>query len=132
LQLNFLEGSKRLIFNCKSNKMNYILKILLSAVAVVILAKLIPGVTVDTYTTAIWVAFLIGILDTIIKPIFVILTLPITIVTLGLFLFVINAVLILMANNWIDGFSVSSFWTALLFSILLSFFESILYKVIEK
>jgi putative membrane protein len=112
--------------------MNYILKILLSAVAVVLLAKLIPGVTVDTYTTAIWVAFLIGILDTIIKPIFVILTLPITIVTLGLFLFVINAVLILMANSWIDGFSVSSFWTALLFSILLSFLESVLYKVIEK
>jgi len=112
--------------------MNYILKILLSAVAVVILAKLIPGVTVDTYTTAIWVAFLIGILDAIVKPIFVILTLPITIVTLGLFLFVINAVLILMANSWIDGFSVSSFWTALLFSILLSFFESFLYKMIEK
>jgi len=112
--------------------MNYILKILLSAVAVVLLAKLIPGVTVDTYTTAIWVAFLIGILDTIIKPIFVILTLPITIVTLGLFLFVINAVLILMANSWIDGFSVSSFWTALLFSVLLSFLESVLYKVIEK
>jgi len=112
--------------------MNYILKILLSAVAVVLLAKLIPGVTVDTYTTAIWVAFLIGILDTIIKPIFVILTLPITIVTLGLFLFVINAILILMANSWIDGFSVSSFWTALLFSVLLSFLESVLYKVIEK
>ena len=112
--------------------MNYILKILLSAVAVVILAKLIPGVTVDTYTTAIWVAFLIGILDTIIKPIFVILTLPITIVTLGLFLFVINAVLILVVDNLSEEFYVSSFWTALLFSILLSFFESILYKVIEK
>ncbi len=112
--------------------MNYILKILLSAVAVVLLAKLIPGVDVDTYTTAIWVAFLIGILDSFLKPILVILTLPITIVTLGLFLFVINAVLILMANSWIDGFAVSGFWTALLFSILLSFFQSILYKVIEK
>ena len=112
--------------------MNYILKILLSAAAVVILAKLIPGVQVDTYTTAIWVAFIIGILDAILKPIFVILTLPVTILTLGLFLFVINAVLILIANNWIDGFSVSGFWTALLFSILLSFFESVLYNVIEK
>lgn len=111
--------------------MNYILKILLSAVAVVILAKLIPGITVDTYTTAIWVAFLIGILDAVLKPILVVLTIPITILTLGLFLFVINAGLILMANSWIDGFSVSGFWTALLFSILLSFLESILYKVIE-
>jgi len=112
--------------------MNYILKILLAAVAVVILAKLLPGVSVDSYTTAIWVAFLIGILDSIVKPIFVVLTLPITVLTLGLFLFVINAVLILMANSWIDGFSVSGFWTALLFSILLSFLESILYKVLEK
>ncbi len=112
--------------------MNYILKILLAAVAVVILAKLLPGVSVDSYTTAIWVAFLIGILDSIVKPVFVVLTLPITVLTLGLFLFVINAVLILMANSWIDGFSVSGFWTALLFSILLSFLESILYKVLEK
>ncbi len=112
--------------------MNYILKILLAAVAVVILAKLLPGVSVDSYTTAIWVAFLIGILDSIVKPIFVVLTLPITVLTLGLFLFVINAVLILMANSWIDGFSVSGFWAALLFSILLSFLESILYKVLEK
>ncbi len=112
--------------------MNYILKILLSAVAVVVLAKLIPGVMVDTYTTAIWVAFLIGILDTILKPILVVLTIPVTILTLGLFLFVINAGLILLADNWIDGFSVSGFWAALLFSILLSFLESILYKVLEK
>ncbi len=112
--------------------MNYILKILLSAVAVVLLAKLIPGVTVDTYTTAIWVAFLIGVLDTILKPILVVLTIPVTILTLGLFLFVINAGLILLADSWIDGFSVSGFWAALLFSILLSFLESILYKVLEK
>ena len=112
--------------------MNYILKILLSAVAVVILAKLIPGVTVDTYTTAIWVAFLIGILDSFLKPVLVVLTLPVTILTLGLFLFVINAGLILLVSNMEIGFSVSGFWTALLFSVLLSFFESVLYKVIEK
>lgn len=112
--------------------MNYILKILLSAVAVVLLAKLIPGVMVDTYTTAIWVAFLIGILDTILKPILVVLTIPVTILTLGLFLFIINAGLILLADNWIDGFYVSGFWAALLFSILLSFLQSILYKVLEK
>jgi len=111
--------------------MNYILKILLTAVAVIILAKILPGVEVDNYTTAIWVAFLVGILFTFLKPIIVVLTLPVTILTLGLFLFVINAALILIANNWIDGFSVSGFWTALLFSILLSFIESVLYKVIE-
>lgn len=112
--------------------MNYILKILLTAVAVLVIAYLLPGVDVDDYGTAIWVAFVVGILFSILKPILVILTLPATILTLGLFLFVINAALILLANHWIDGFTVSGFWTALLFSILLSFFESVLHKLIEK
>ena len=111
--------------------MNYVLKILLTAIVVVILSKIIPGVHVNTYITAIWVAFVIGILNSFLKPILVFLTLPVTIITLGLFLFVINAVLILLANNWIDGFQVSGFWTALLFSILLSFSESLLYKLIK-
>ncbi len=112
--------------------MNYILKILLTAVAVLVIGYLLPGVNVDDYGTAIWVAFIVGILFSILKPLLVILTLPVTILTLGLFLFVINAALILLANHWIDGFSVSGFWTALLFSILLSFFESVLHKLIEK
>lgn len=112
--------------------MNYILKILLTAVAVLVIAYLLPGVNVDDYGTAIWVAFIVGILFSILKPLLVILTLPVTIVTLGLFLFIINAALILLANHWIDGFSVSGFWTALLFSILLSLFESVLHKLVEK
>jgi putative membrane protein len=112
--------------------MNYLFKVLLTAVAVLVIAYLLPGVDVDDYGTAIWVAFIVGILFSILKPILVILTLPVTILTLGLFLFVINAAMILLANSWIDGFSVSGFWTALLFSILLSFFESVLHKIIEK
>ena len=112
--------------------MNFIFKILLSALAVLGIAYILPGVQVDDYVTAIWVAFVVGILFSILKPILVVLTLPATILTLGLFLFVINAALILLANSWIDGFSVAGFWTALLFSILLSLFESILHKLIEK
>ena len=112
--------------------MNYIFKVLLTAFAVLVIAKILPGVTVDSYGTAIWVAFIVGILFSILKPILVILTLPVTILTLGLFLFVINAAMILLANSWIDGFSVSGFWTALLFSVILSFFESILHKILEK
>jgi len=112
--------------------MNYIFKVLLTAFAVLVIAYILPGVDVDSYGTAIWVAFIVGILFSILKPILVILTLPVTILTLGLFLFVINAAMILLANSWIDGFSVSGFWTALLFSIILSFFESILHKIIEK
>ncbi|MGI9530656.1 phage holin family protein [Lutimonas sp.] len=112
--------------------MNYLFKVLLTALAVLLIAYFLPGVEVDDYGTAIWVAFIVGILFSILKPILVILTLPVTILTLGLFLFVINAAMILLANSWIDGFSVAGFWTALLFSILLSFFESILHKLIEK
>ena len=112
--------------------MNYLIKVLLTAVAVLVIAYLLPGVDVDDYGTAIWVAFIVGVLFSILKPILVVLTLPVTILTLGLFLFVINAAMILLANSWIDGFSVSGFWTALLFSILLSFFESVLHKLIEK
>jgi putative membrane protein len=67
----------------------------------------------------------------IVKPILVILTIPITIVTLGLFLFVINACIILPADNFIDGFGVNGFWTALLFSILLSICQSIAYSVLK-
>ena len=112
--------------------MNYIFKVLLTAFAVLVIASILPGVEVDNYVTAIWVAFIVGILFSILKPILVILTLPVTILTLGLFLFVINAAMILLANSWIDGFSVTGFWTALLFSIILSFFESILHKIIDK
>ena len=85
----------------------------------------------EDYITAIWVAILVGLLFSLLKPILVILTLPVTILTLGLFLFVINAALVLLADNLIDGFQVAGFWTALLFSILLTLFESILYKLIE-
>ena len=112
--------------------MTYLLKVHFPANAVLLIAYFLPGVDVDDYGTAIWVAFIVGVLFSILKPILVILTLPVTILTLGLFLFVINAAMILLANSWIDGFSVSGFWTALLFSILLSFFESFLHKLIDK
>lgn len=111
--------------------MNLIFKILLSALAVLAIAYILPGVEVNDYITAIWVAVVVGLLFSILKPILVILTLPVTILTLGLFLFVINAALILVADHFIDGFNIAGFWTALLFSILLTLFESVLYKLIE-
>ncbi|MEN8123527.1 MAG: phage holin family protein [Bacteroidota bacterium] len=112
--------------------MQFILKILLTAIAVLIIEYILPGVTVDSYVTAIWVALILGILYAILKPILVVLTLPVTIVTLGLFLFVINALIVLLTNKMVDGFDVSGFWVALIFSILLSIVQSILYKVIDK
>ena len=111
--------------------MNLILRILLSAVAVLILAKILPGVGVDSYTTAIIVAIVLSLLNFIVKPILIILTLPVTILTLGLFLLIINAIIILLADYFIDGFQVNNIWWALLFSLLLSFLQSIFYSFLN-
>ncbi|QRM89124.1 phage holin family protein [Lacinutrix sp. WUR7] len=112
--------------------MNLILRLLLNAIAVFALANILSGVQVDGYQTAIIVAIVLSLLNLIVKPILVILTLPITIITLGLFMFVINACIILLADNFIDGFTVSSFWTAMLFSVLLSILQSILQSFLKQ
>lgn len=112
--------------------MNLIIRILLTAVAVVLLAKLLPGVEVAGFTGAIIVAIVLALLNAILKPILIILTLPITIVTLGLFLLVINAGIIMLADQFLDGFAVSGFWIALLFSLLLSLLQSILFSILKE
>lgn len=112
--------------------MKLILKVLLTAVAVVILAYILPGVSVDGYVSAIIVAVVLGILRLIVKPVLVILTLPVTIITLGLFLLIINACIILMADYFVDGFAVSNIWWALLFSLLLSFLQSLLFSMLDE
>ena len=111
--------------------MKLILRVLLSALAVVILAKILPHVSVDSYMTAIIVAIVLSLLNFIVKPILVILTLPVTILTLGLFLLVINAIIILLADNLIDGFTVDGVLWAILFSLLLSFLQSILFSLLK-
>jgi len=112
--------------------MKYILKPLLTAFAVVILANLLDGVSVDGYWSAIIVAIVLSILNVFVKPVLIIFTLPITIFTLGLFLLVVNALIILLADKLIGGFSVDGIWTAILFSILLSILQSILHSVIKE
>ncbi|MCM5664315.1 phage holin family protein [Galbibacter mesophilus] len=105
--------------------MKFIIRILLTAISVVILAKILPGVGVESYGTAIIVAIVLALLNFIVKPILVILTLPVTIITLGLFLLIINAIIILLADYFVSGFAVSNIWWALLFSLLLSVLQSI-------
>ena len=114
--------------------MNLILKLLLTALAVFILAYFLPGVTLsgDIFINALIVAVVLGVLNVLVKPVLIIFTLPITIVTLGLFLLVINALIILLADKLIDGFSVNSIWTAILFSILLSILESALQSLLKE
>ena len=113
--------------------MKTLLRILLTALAVVALANFLPGVHVTGYTSAIWVAVVLGLLRITVKPLLIFFTLPATIVTLGLFLFVINAVVILLADYVMgSSFVVDGFWIALLFSILLSFLQSVLFSFLEK
>ncbi len=106
--------------------MNIIIKLLISTVSVMIVAWLLPGVHVDSITTALIVAAVIGVLNIFLKPLLVIFTIPITIITLGFFLLVINTIIIIIASNLVDGFFVDGFWWAFFFSILLSFISSLL------
>ncbi len=100
--------------------MQIVINLLLSAFAVLISAYLLPGVKVDSFFTAIVIAVVLGIINAIIKPVLVILTLPINIISLGLFTFVINGIIILLVSALVPGFKVNSFLWAILFSIVLS------------
>lgn len=110
--------------------MNLIIRILVSAIAVGITSYLLPGVTVDGFGSAIIVAIVLGIVNAIIKPILVIFTLPATILTLGLFMFVINALMILLVDAIVGGFAVDGFWWALIFSLIVSLVGSVLSSVL--
>ncbi len=110
--------------------MKFIIRLLLTGIVVVLLAKFLPGVAVTGYLTAVIVAIVLAILNLIVKPVLVLFTLPVTIVTFGLFLLVINAVIILIADAFIPGFGVDGFWVALLFSLLLSIIQSLLFSVL--
>lgn len=106
--------------------MNLLIRIIVTSALVLLIAHFMPGVHVAGFTTALIVAIVLGLLNIFIKPILVILTLPVTILTLGLFLLVINALMILLCSKIVGGFSVDTFWTALFFSIILSVLQSIM------
>lgn len=112
--------------------MKSIFKIILTTIAVLVVAKILPGVSVDGLATSLVVAIVLALLRFIVKPVLVILTLPITLITFGLFLLVINAILILLADYFIAGFMVDGIWVAILFSILLSVFQSILFQFLKE
>lgn len=97
-----------------------LLKWLIMATSIMLAAYVIPGVVIKGFFAALWVALFIGIINVLVKPFLILITLPINILTLGLFTFVINALLILLASSIIKGFEVKGFWVAMLFSIVLS------------
>jgi putative membrane protein len=112
--------------------MKFLIKLIIIASISFALAHVLSGVHVDSFWTSIVFALILAILNVIAKPILIILTLPVTIITLGLFLFVVNAIIVLLASNLVQGFSIDSFWWALLFSFLLSFIMSFIDKQEKK
>ncbi len=105
---------------------------LISTVAILISAWLIPGASVSTLWTGLLVSALLGIVNAIIRPLLLILTLPINILTLGLFTLVINALMILLVASIISGFIIANFWIALLFSLILTFIVWLMEELIKK
>lgn len=108
--------------------MGFLVRVLVVAAVSFGLAHLLGGVHVTDFWTAIVFAFVLALLNMFIKPLLILFTLPVTFFTLGLFLFVINALVVLLASKFVDGFTIDSFWWALLFSIILSIITSAIDK----
>lgn len=104
---------------------------IVSALAILITSYLLPGVRINDFLTALLVAVVLGIANAFLKPILIFLTLPITILTLGLFTLVINAFLIILTSNLVSGFTVDGFISAFLFSLVLSVINSLLHGLVK-
>ena len=103
-------------------------RLIVSSLSVFLAGWLLPGVQIDSFTTAVGIAIVLGLLNATLKPLLVIVTIPITVMSLGLFLLIINAIIIGVADQWIDGLHVRSTWTAILFSFLISTISSWMYR----
>lgn len=111
--------------------MNLLFRWLIYTLAIAITAYLMPGVEIHSVWAALVAAFVLGLINAVLKPILVILTLPISILTLGFFVLVINALMILLAANIVPGFAVNGFWWAFLFGIVLSIISAVLMKIVK-
>ncbi len=105
--------------------MTVLIRLILSAIAVFICAEVLPGAHVDSFLMAIVVAGVLSVLNVLIKPLLVALTIPVTIVTFGIFLLVINTLLVLLVDWLVPGFHLDGFWWALIFSVLLSLINTL-------
>ncbi|HZH36784.1 MAG TPA: phage holin family protein [Flavisolibacter sp.] len=109
--------------------MGFIIKILAIAVAAYVAAWLLPNVSIDSVQTTVIVALVFAVLNAIVRPILVMLTIPITVITLGLFLLVINIIIVKLTDYLIDGFAVNGLLTALLFSLIVSVVSWLITKI---
>ncbi len=100
--------------------MNIFFRLIILIVAVYVASYIIPGVVIDSFASLFVVSIILGVVNTFLKPILVILTFPLTVVTLGIFLLILNGLLVLLVDMVVPGFAVGSFFTAILFSIVVS------------
>jgi putative membrane protein len=112
--------------------MNFLLRILITALVAFGLANVLSGIRVDTFWTALIFALILAVLNVFVKPILILLTLPLTIITLGLFLFVVNTLVVLLASRFVRGFSIDNFWWGLIFALLLALITSVVFKEMDK
>ncbi len=101
---------------------------LVAALAILITAYVLPGVKIDGFLTALIVAVILGVINAFLRPLLIILTLPVTILTLGLFVFVINGLLVMLVSSLIPGFIVESLWSGIIFSIILALVSWVLHS----
>lgn len=110
---------------------SWAISVVLNALALVTVAELFGSISIDNFQTALLAGLVLSILNVLVKPLLIILTFPITILSLGLFLFVINAGVLMLTANFLDGFTIDSFSIAILASILISIITMILNKMVR-
>lgn len=108
--------------------MKILINLLVTAATLILVTYIVPGIHIDSFLTACIAALVLGVLNVLVRPVLIVLTLPVTILTLGIFIFIINASLFLFVASFVDGFVVESFWAALLGSLLTSIISSLLQK----
>ncbi len=111
--------------------MKLLLKLVIATLAIFVASRIIPGVVVEDLVTAIIVAIVLGTLNLFVKPILILLTLPINVLTFGLFTFFISAFITILTASIVPGFQIASIWTAVLFSIVVSLINSFLNRVVD-
>lgn len=111
--------------------MTLLLVWLLNAVSLLVVAYVLPGISLTSFGAALIAALVLGLLNTLVKPVLILLTLPITIVTLGLFLLILNALMFWLAGSILKGFSVNGFWWACAGALLYSLISGLLSRLIQ-
>ena len=118
--------------NQNQNTGSLITSLLINTISIFAVSYILSGIHVDSFVTALVVAVVMAVLNVTLKPLLFVITIPITVITFGLFLLVLNVLIVYAAAYFIDGFQIAGFWWALLFSFLVSFVNGVLFGLGKK